>query len=80
MKQPLITIGLAPLNAEDTAARALQSALAQAWRPLEVVVDDASTDNRIFATLKEIARRHAQLTCEFFVTLGKLISRLCVAK
>ena len=42
----LITIGVTAFNAEDTVARAIGSALAQTWRPIEIiVVDDASTDN-----------------------------------
>ena len=46
MGKPLVTIGLTAFNAEDTVARAIDSALAQTWRPIEiVVVDDASTDN-----------------------------------
>ena len=59
LKRPLITIGLATFNAEDTVARALQSALAQTWGPIEViVVDDASTDGTV-AILKKVARLHA---------------------
>jgi glycosyltransferase involved in cell wall biosynthesis len=61
LKPPLITIGLATFNAKDTAARALQSALAQTWRPLEIViVDDASIDGTV-AILKEIAARHSNV-------------------
>ena len=41
----LVTIGITCYNAEDTIKRAIQSALAQAWRNIEViVVDDLSKD------------------------------------
>jgi len=54
----LVTIGVTAFNAEDTVARALGSALAQTWRPIEIiVVDDASTD-RTLSILNEIAGRH----------------------
>jgi glycosyltransferase involved in cell wall biosynthesis len=42
---PLVTIGITAFNASDTIESALASALAQTWRPIEiVVVDDCSTD------------------------------------
>lgn len=42
---PLVTIGITAFNARDSVGRAVASALAQDWRPLDiVVVDDASTD------------------------------------
>lgn len=41
----LITCGVTAFNAQDTIARAIQSVLAQDYRPLDiVVVDDASSD------------------------------------
>lgn len=59
--QPLITVGICCYNAADTIERAINSALAQAWPNLEVlVVDDASTDdsaNRVAA----LAERHSNL-------------------
>lgn len=49
---PLVTVAVTSFNAEGTIARALESALAQDWRPIEiVVVDDASSD----ATPQKIA-------------------------
>lgn len=46
LNHPLITIGITCFNAEHTIVRAIQSALAQDWPNLEVVVvDDASTDH-----------------------------------
>lgn len=45
MTSPLITIGITAYNAAATIERALYSALAQTWRPIEIVaVDDCSTD------------------------------------
>ena len=42
---PLITIGLTAFNAEATIGRAVDSAMAQTWPSLEIViVDDGSTD------------------------------------
>ena len=42
---PLVTIGIAAYNAADTVGRAVDSAIAQTWRPTEiVVVDDSSND------------------------------------
>lgn len=43
--KPLITVGITAYNAEDTIETALNSALSQDWRPLEIIaVDDYSTD------------------------------------
>jgi glycosyltransferase involved in cell wall biosynthesis len=45
MSAPLVTIGLTTYNAVATVERALASALAQTWRPIEIVaVDDCSND------------------------------------
>ncbi len=42
---PLVTLGITAYNAAHTIERAVRSALAQDWRPIEIViVDDASTD------------------------------------
>jgi len=42
---PLVTIGITAFNAQDTIARAIDSAFAQDWPNVEVViVDDCSTD------------------------------------
>lgn len=51
---PLVSVIMAAYNAEDHIGQALDSVLAQDWRPLEVVVvDDGSTDGTA-----EIVRRH----------------------
>jgi len=61
MDHPLVTIGLTAFNAEDTVERAVTSAIAQTWRPIEVIAaDDCSTD----ATpdlLRRLAERHPEL-------------------
>ena len=61
MIHPLITIGITSFNAEDTIARAIDSALTQTWRATEIiVVDDASTDNTR-SVIDAIAQRHANI-------------------
>jgi len=46
LNNPLVTIGITAYNAADTIGRAIRSALAQSWQPIEiVVVDDCSTDD-----------------------------------
>lgn len=45
LTNPLVTIGITAFNAADTIERAVHSALAQTWRPVEiVVVEDCSGD------------------------------------
>jgi glycosyltransferase involved in cell wall biosynthesis len=56
--QPLITIAITCYEAEDTIARAVQSAFAQRWPEREIlVVDDGSTDRSV-ALVQELAQRH----------------------
>lgn len=57
-EQELITVGITSYNSADTIKRAVNSAIKQTWRPLEIViVDDASSDgsDRI---LRELANRY----------------------
>ena len=45
MKFPLISIGITTYNAICTVQQAIESALAQTWQNLEIIiVDDCSTD------------------------------------
>ena len=61
MSRPLVTIGLTAYNAAEYVARAVNSALAQTWRPIEIVaVDDASTDDTRMI-LEGLARKHPEL-------------------
>jgi glycosyltransferase involved in cell wall biosynthesis len=58
---PLVTIGLTTFNAADSVERAVASALAQTWRPLEVVaVDDCSIDATA-EILISLAARHPEI-------------------
>lgn len=44
-KMPLVTIGITTFDAQESIECAIKSALAQTWKPIEIViVDDASTD------------------------------------
>lgn len=61
MSRPLVTIGLTTYNAADTVERAVVSALAQTWRPIEIVaVDDCSSDTTR-EILDQLAARHSEL-------------------
>jgi GT2 family glycosyltransferase len=61
MKPPLVTIGITAYNASDSVERAVDSALAQTWRPLEIVaVDDGSSDDTR-QVLDALAERHPEL-------------------
>jgi glycosyltransferase involved in cell wall biosynthesis len=58
VNRPLVTIGICAFNSEDTVGAALRSALAQTWRPIEIiVVDDASAD-KTGTVVRAIAARH----------------------
>ncbi|HXV13088.1 MAG TPA: glycosyltransferase family 2 protein, partial [Candidatus Krumholzibacteria bacterium] len=61
MQTELITIGITCFNAEGTIERAVQSARAQAWPSIEiVVVDDASTDGS-WAVVQRFAAGESRL-------------------
>lgn len=59
---PLVSIGIATHNAEETALRALDSALRQTWPNVEVVVvDDSSTDGT-WEMVTAFASKHSNVT------------------
>lgn len=61
MKNRLVTIGITAFDAESTIELAVRSALAQSWRPIEVVaVDDCSTDQTP-EVLARLAASHCDL-------------------
>lgn len=61
MTDPLVTIGITAYNAEDSIAKAIESALLQDWKPIEiVVVDDYSTDGTV-ASVEAAAARHDEV-------------------
>ena len=46
MSFPLITVGIITYNASETVNKAIQSALSQSWRSIEIIIiDDCSTDD-----------------------------------
>jgi glycosyltransferase involved in cell wall biosynthesis len=59
--KPLVTIGITAFNAADSVGRAVASALAQDWWPIEIViVDDASTD-ATWTVIAHLASRHSEI-------------------
>ena len=61
MIPPLVTIGITAWNSAGTIETAIHSALAQDWRPIEIlVVDDASTDETAII-LARIAAKHIEI-------------------
>ncbi|ULR43415.1 glycosyltransferase family 2 protein [Rhizobium sp. K102] len=58
---PLITIGITSFNAERHIARAISSAIAQSWEPLEIVVVDDRSSDQTFELVEQIAKEHPQL-------------------
>jgi len=58
---PVITCGITAFNAAPTIERAINSAIAQVYRPIEiVVVDDCSTDSTR-SILERLALRHSEM-------------------
>ncbi|TFH51035.1 MAG: glycosyltransferase [Lysobacterales bacterium] len=61
MTASLVTIGLTTFNAGQSVERAVLSALAQTWRPIEIVaVDDCSTDDTR-TILDVLAAQHPEM-------------------
>jgi glycosyltransferase involved in cell wall biosynthesis len=59
--RPLITIGIACYEAEDTIRRAVESALAQTWTAREIVVVDDSSADGSATVVEEIGRTHDEI-------------------
>ncbi len=80
MKNPLVSIVVTAYNRADMVSRALDSVLAQTYRPLElIVVDDESKDNT-FEIIQEWVRQHPN-TDDFTVTARTFPNgKLCVAR
>jgi glycosyltransferase involved in cell wall biosynthesis len=60
-REPLITVGIACFNAEDTIARAVESARAQDWPHLEIIVVDDGSSDRSVDTVAKIAAGDARV-------------------
>lgn len=61
MTAPLVTIGITCFNAASTVERAINSALAQTWRPIEVVIVDDYSADRSRQVIVNLAERHSEL-------------------
>jgi glycosyltransferase involved in cell wall biosynthesis len=70
LSQALVTIGITTYNAAETLERAIESALSQTWKPVEIIiVDDCSTDST-GALLKRLAHDFPQVRILFNTTNG----------
>src|ERR1017187_8926944 len=61
MKKLDITIGITSFNAEETIAVAIESALAQDWDHLEIIVVDDASQDRTAGIAEEFRKQHLQL-------------------
>jgi glycosyltransferase involved in cell wall biosynthesis len=57
----LITIGITAFNAALTIERAVCSALAQTWRPIEILVRDDFSSDATFEILASLAAKHQEI-------------------
>lgn len=57
----LVTIGIPAFNAAATIRRAVHSALAQSWRPIEIVVVDDCSGDATSEMVTELAARHKEI-------------------
>ena len=75
MKFPLITIGIASYNALYSIEKAVNSALAQKWQPLEIIiVDDCSSDGTSEKLVKSFSKYK---NIRIFKNKKKLWSWIC---
>ncbi len=61
MSPQLVTIGLTAFNAEGSIECAVASALAQDWRPIEIVVVDDASGDRTPEILGRLAKAHSEI-------------------
>lgn len=59
--RPLLTVGIPAFEAQATIERAVASALAQTWRPLEVVVVDDGATDATASIAAGLAARHPEV-------------------
>ena len=58
---PLVTIGITAYNAAETIECAVRSALAQIWRPIEIVVVDDCSSDKTQTVLETLSASHPEL-------------------
>jgi len=56
-----VTIGITAFNAADTIERAVRSALAQNWLPIEIVVVDDCSSDETYGILNRLAAAHPEV-------------------
>ena len=61
MNLPLITIGMATYNAQNTLEQAIQSALAQSWKNKEIIVVDDCSSDMTFEILKKFDSEYKEI-------------------
>ena len=65
IKSELVTIGITTFNASETIRQAVDSALGQIWKPVEIIiVDDASTDNTL-EIISAMAQKYDNISIYF---------------
>lgn len=57
----LVTIGITAFNAVPTIERAVRSALAQSWRPIEILVMDDCSSDATPEILASLAAKHPEI-------------------
>jgi glycosyltransferase involved in cell wall biosynthesis len=57
--RPLVTFFVAAYNQEGYVRAAIESAFAQTWRPLEILLSDDASSDRTFAVMQEMAAGYA---------------------
>jgi glycosyltransferase involved in cell wall biosynthesis len=57
----LVTIGITAFNAASTIERAVRSALAQSWRPVEILIVDDGSEDATPEILAELRKEHPEI-------------------